>query len=68
VLVVDPVLPMASSNILSTEDIKTRTPVEIFQDFYRYKFGESGSDTELDELLTTFNELLDIGIEQEMKP
>ncbi len=68
VLVVESVLPKAGGEILSTEDIKTRTPVEIFQDFYRYKFGESGSDTELDELLTTFNELLDIGREQEMEP
>ncbi len=66
VLVVESVLPRASGEILSTEDIKTRTPVEMFQDFYRYKFGESGSDTELDELLTTFNELLDIGKEQEV--
>ena len=68
VLVVESVLPTAGGEILSTEDIKTRTPVEIFQDFYKYKFGESGSDTELDELLTTFNELLDIGREQEIEP
>jgi len=68
VLVVESVLPTAGGEIISTEDIKTRTPVEIFQDFYRYKFGESGSDTELDELLTTFNELLDIGKEQEVEP
>ncbi|HIH86818.1 MAG TPA: exonuclease subunit SbcD [Methanosarcinales archaeon] len=68
VLVVESVLPTACGEILSTEDIKTRTPVEIFQDFYRYKFGESGSDTELDELLNTFNELLDISREQEMEP
>jgi len=68
VLVVESVLPRAGGEILSTEDIKTRTPVEIFQDFYKYKFGESGSDTELDELLTTFNELLDIGREQEIEP
>ncbi|MBA1341082.1 MAG: DNA double-strand break repair protein Mre11 [ANME-2 cluster archaeon] len=68
VLVVESVLPTACGEILSTEDIKTRTPVEIFQDFYRYKFGESGSDTELDELLNTFNELLDINREQEMEP
>jgi len=64
VLVVESVLPGGSGEILSTEDIKTRTPVEIFQDFYRSKFGESASDIELDELLTTFNELLDIGREQ----
>jgi len=62
VLVVESVLPRAGG------EIKTRTPVEIFQDFYKYKFGESGSDTELDELLTTFNELLDIGREQEIEP
>ena len=68
VLVVESVLSGAGGEILSTEDIKTRTPVEIFQDFYKYKFGESGSDTELDELLTTFNELLDIGREQEIEP
>ena len=68
VLVVESVLPTAGGEILSTEDIKTRTPVEIFQDFYKYKFGESGSDTELEELLTTFNELLDIGREQEIEP
>jgi len=68
VLVVESVLPRAGGEILSTEDIKTRTPVEIFQDFYKYKFGESGPDTELDELLTTFNELLDIGREQEIEP
>ncbi len=68
VLVVESVLPTAGGEILSTEDIKTRTPVEIFQDFYKYTFGESGSDTELDELLTTFNELLDIGREQEGEP
>lgn len=68
VLVVESVLPTADGKIISTEDIKTRTPVEIFQDFYRYKFGKSGSDTELDELLTTFNELLDIGKEQEEEP
>jgi exonuclease SbcD len=65
VLVVNSVLPGAGGEMLSTVDIKTRTPVEIFQDFYRYKFGESGSDTELDELLTTFNELLNINSEQE---
>jgi exonuclease SbcD len=68
VLVVESVLPKAGGENLSTEDIKTRTPVEIFQDFYRHKFGESGSDTELDELLITFNELLDICIEQEVEP
>ncbi len=68
VLVVESVLPTAGGEIISTEDIKTKTPVEIFQDFYKYKFGESGSDTELDELLTTFNELLDIGREQEGEP
>jgi len=68
VLVVESVLPGVGGEILSTEDIKTMTPVEIFQDFYRYKFGESGSDTELDELLTIFNELLDISREQEVEP
>lgn len=68
VLVVESVMPRTGGDILSTEDIKTRTPVEIFQDFYRHKFGESGSDTELDELLTTFNELLDISSEQEIEP
>jgi phosphoribosylamine-glycine ligase len=68
VLVVESVLSGAGGEILSTEDIKTMTPVEIFQDFYRYKFGESGSDTELDELLTIFNELLDISREQEVEP
>jgi exonuclease SbcD len=68
VLVVESVLPKAGGENLSTEDIKTRTPVEIFQDFYRHKFGESGSDTELDELLITFNELLDICREQEVEP
>jgi DNA repair protein SbcD/Mre11 len=68
VLVVESVLPTAGGEILSTEDIKTRTPVEIFQDFYKYKFGEIGPDTELDELLTTFNELLDIGRDQEIEP
>jgi exonuclease SbcD len=68
VLVVESVLPGASGEILSTEDIKTRTPMEIFQDFYKYKFGESGPDTELDELFTTFNELLDIGRKQEIEP
>ncbi|MCD4766994.1 MAG: exonuclease SbcCD subunit D C-terminal domain-containing protein [Methanosarcinales archaeon] len=67
VLVVESVLPTSGGEILSTEDIKTRTPVEIFQDFYKYKFGESGSDIELDELLTTFNELLDIAKEQEVE-
>jgi exonuclease SbcD len=68
VLVVESVLSGSGAEILSTEDIKTMTPVEIFQDFYRYKFGESGSDTELDELLTIFNELLDISREQEVEP
>jgi exonuclease SbcD len=68
VLVVESVLPAAGGEVLSTEDIKTRTPVEIFQEFYRHKFGESGSDTELDELLTTFNELLDISRDQEVEP
>jgi exonuclease SbcD len=68
VLIVESVLPRAVGKILSTEDIKTRTPVEIFQEFYRYKFGENGSDTELDGLLTTFNELLDISSEQEVEP
>jgi len=68
VLVVNPVMPTADGEIISTEDIKTKTPVEIFQDFYRYKFGDNGSDSELDELLTTFNELLDIGREQEVEP
>ncbi len=67
VLVVEPVMQSASGEILSTEDIKTRTPVEIFQDFYRHKFGESSSDTELNELLITFNELLDISREQEVE-
>ncbi|MFV9631206.1 MAG: hypothetical protein ACNYWM_09090 [Methanosarcinales archaeon] len=68
VLVVESVLSVAGGEILSTEDIKTMTPVEIFQDFYRYKFGESWFDTELDELLTIFNELLDISREQEVEP
>lgn len=68
VLVVESVMPAAGSEVLSTEDIKTRTPVEIFREFYRHKFGESGSDTELDELLTTFNELLDISRDQEVEP
>ena len=67
-LIVESVLPRAVGEILSTEDIKTRTPVEIFQEFYRYKFSENGYDAELDQLLTTFNELLDISSEQEVEP
>jgi exonuclease SbcD len=68
VLVVESVLPdTLQRESISTEDIKTKLPEEIFQDFYKHKFGEAGSSGVMDELLTTFKELLNISREQEVE-
>ena len=48
------------NNHISVDDIKFKSPIDIFCDFYRNKFGEDSSDKELDELIVTFSELLDI--------
>lgn len=68
VLVVEPVLSLTNRETISAEDIKTRTPVEIFRDFYRHRFGDSGTTDELEELLNTFNRLLDMTGDQEVVP
>ena len=59
VLVVESVLPDFKGEPISSEDIKTKSPVEIFRDYYKYTNGEDASPEELDELLATFNELME---------
>ena len=59
VLVVESVLPDMKGEPISSEDIKTKSADEIFSDFYNFTLGESTSPEELDELLTTFNELME---------
>ena len=66
VLVVESVLPDADNReSISAEDVKTKSPEEIFQDFYEHTFGEYGSSDEMNDLLTTFKELLTISREPE---
>lgn len=66
VLVVESELPGSiEDGPLSPEDIKTRSPAEIFQSFYRSRVGDTAPDGELDELLLTFNELINICKNQE---
>jgi exonuclease SbcD len=64
VLVVESVLPDMKGEPISSEDIKTKSADEIFRDFYNSTLGENTSPEELDELLTTFNELMEFTIKE----
>jgi len=63
VLVVESILPKNDGETISAARIKTRSPVEIFQEYYNYRYGDS-SPEELDEMLVTFNELLEMSSEE----
>jgi len=63
VLVVESMLPENDRETISAAGIKTRSPAEIFQEYYNYRYGDS-SPEELDEMLVTFNELLEISSEE----
>jgi len=67
VLVVESVLPDMKGEPISSEDIKTKSADEIFRDYYKYTNGENTSPKELDELLTTFNELMEFTLKDETK-
>ncbi|MCL7415545.1 MAG: exonuclease subunit SbcD [ANME-2 cluster archaeon] len=67
VLVVGTVLPEIKGEPISSKDIKTKTADEIFRDFYNYTVGENTSPEELDELLTTFNELMEFTLKEGTK-
>ncbi|MCL7476276.1 MAG: exonuclease SbcCD subunit D C-terminal domain-containing protein [ANME-2 cluster archaeon] len=67
VLVVESVLPSRKGESLSPEDIKTKSPEEIFCDFYRFTSDEDASPEALDELLTTFNELMEFTLKEETR-
>ena len=67
VLVVESVLPDMKGEPISSEDIKTKSADEIFRDYYKYTNGENTSPEELDELLTTFNELMEFTLKDETK-
>jgi exonuclease SbcD len=62
VLIVESILPENDGETISASGIKTRSPVGIFQEYYNYLYG--GSPEELDELLVTFNELLEMSSEE----
>ncbi len=64
VLVVESVLPDMKGEPISSEDIKTKSADEIFSDFYNSTLGENTSPEELDELLTTFNELMEFTLKK----
>ena len=51
-------------NSISASDIQSKSPAEIFRDFYNKKYGDAPT-TELDELLTTFNELIELSNAQD---
>jgi exonuclease SbcD len=63
VLVVESMLPKNDGETISATRIKTRSPVEIFQEYYNYRYGDSPPE-ELDEMLVTFNELLEMSSEE----
>jgi len=67
VLVVESVLPDMKGQPISSEDIKTKSADEIFRDYYNFTLGENTSPEELDELLTTFNELMEFTLKEETK-
>lgn len=69
VLVVESVLSdREDGESISASDIKSRSPAEIFKDFYNKKYGENTAPDELKELLKTFNELTEISNIQEREP
>ena len=64
-LIVESILPdMKYDESISANDIKSRSPSETFKDFYNKKYGDT-SPAELDELLTTFNELIELSNAQD---
>lgn len=65
VLAVNPVLPDRKGEALSPNDIKTKSPDEIFCDYYKHTIGGDASPGELDELLTTFKELMEFTLKEE---
>ncbi|MCX9015241.1 MAG: exonuclease SbcCD subunit D C-terminal domain-containing protein, partial [Candidatus Methanoperedens sp.] len=68
VLVVESVLSgREDGESISASDIKSRSPAEMFKDFYNKKYGDTPGD-ELDELLKTFNELIELSNGQESEP
>jgi exonuclease SbcD len=68
VLVVESVLSgREDGESISASDIKSRSPAEMFKDFYNKKYGDTPGDG-LDELLKTFNELIELSNGQESEP
>lgn len=53
---------------ISASDIQSRSPAEIFKDFFNKNYGENTLPEELAELLKTFNELMEINNRQEGEP
>jgi len=49
---------------LSPEDIKTKSPEEIFAEYYKANYGE-GKEKDLDELMETFKELMALTAQEE---
>ncbi len=53
---------------ISASDIQSRSPADMFKDFFNEKYGENTAPGDLDELLKTFNELIEISKRQENEP
>jgi exonuclease SbcD len=69
VLVVESILSdREDGESISASDIKSRSPADIFKEFYDKKYGKNTAPDELDELLKTFNELAEISNIQEREP
>ncbi|MDD5615747.1 MAG: exonuclease SbcCD subunit D C-terminal domain-containing protein [Candidatus Methanoperedens sp.] len=69
VLVVESVLSdREDGESISASDIQSRSPADMFKDFFNEKYGENTTPDDLDELLKTFNELIEISNRQEREP
>jgi exonuclease SbcD len=68
VLVVEAQPPKRSSDSeMSAEEITTKSPEDIFEAFYKSKYGDNEQQQELEELTATFKELLDLASEEDKK-
>lgn len=66
VLVVESVLSdLEDGESISANDIQSRSPADMFRDFFNEKYGENTAPDDLNELLKTFNELIEISNRQE---
>jgi len=64
VLVVEAQSPkQISDSEMSAEEITTKSPEDIFEAFYKSKYGDDEQRQELEELTVTFKELLDLASE-----